>query len=762
MIRSLFRGRISDAWVLVVFFLLVGVFFYPVALQGKVPVPSDTLVGLYHPWRDLYSDTNPRGLPFKNFLITDPVRQQIPWRKIVIDQWKQGMIPSWNPYNFSGTPLIANIQAAVFYPLNIFFMVFPFVDAWSLFIIVQPMLAGLFMYWFLRSLGIKPVASLIGAVSWSFSGFNVAWLTWGTIGHVALWLPLTLLSVDKLFSVRAVVEKKTVWSVIFVLSFVFQFFAGHSQISLYFMFIIAGYAATRIYYAKDWKKLLILLLLLLSMVALLTAVQWMPLIDWIRQSSRVLESADWHKEGWFIPWAHLAQFVSPDFFGNPTTLNYWGQWNYGEFVGYIGIIPLVFVVLTLLSGIEKSYRYWMGILAIAFIFAFPTPVAMMPFLLNIPVLSAIQPTRLLFVIDFALVVLAAYGFQLFFDHTKGRRWMWSIGTVGMIFVILWAIPLASRAGLLDPGLQRFSAVSIRNLILPTVLFLGFAVTLIIYRRFMHIAKLGRIVQLGVLMLVVLDLFRFAWKFTPFTDRKYFFPETNVISFLKNQKQPMRIMSLDKRIMPPNTASYFGIESLEGYDPIISSRYEELMAAVARGKPDITEPFGFNRIITLESLRSPLLPMLNVQYVLSLSDLSEPYLRNVFTEGETRVYEDTRAFPRVWAVEQVSGIRGKQESIHALYKASDLRREAIVEGDISILPVPMRSDESVSLAKYQPNAMHIATSFSVPRFVVVSNTYNQGWTAAIDGNKTKIYRTNYAFQGIVVPQGKHSVTFSYAL
>ena len=67
-------------------------YFLANRISGKLPVPSDTLVGLYHPWRDLYRDTNPRGVPFKNFLITDPVRQQIPWRKIVIDQWKEGII----------------------------------------------------------------------------------------------------------------------------------------------------------------------------------------------------------------------------------------------------------------------------------------------------------------------------------------------------------------------------------------------------------------------------------------------------------------------------------------------------------------------------------------------------------------------------------------------------------------------------------------------------------------------------------------------
>src|SRR3989338_2737474 len=214
----------------VIIALIPFIFFWQFFIKDLLPIPSDTIIGLYHPWRDLYSKDYPRGIPFKNFLITDPVRQQIPWRKIAIDQWKEGKIPLWNPYNFSGTPILANIQTAALYPLNILFLIFPFIDAWTTLIMLQPLLAGLFMYWYLRSLALRSVASLLGAIVWSFSGFNIAWLTWGTMGHVALWLPLALLSIDKS------------WYFLLVFSLVSQFFAGHAQISLYFMIVVLAYA----------------------------------------------------------------------------------------------------------------------------------------------------------------------------------------------------------------------------------------------------------------------------------------------------------------------------------------------------------------------------------------------------------------------------------------------------------------------------------------------------------------------------------------
>jgi len=715
-----------------IFLLIVGVFFHQTILDGKLPVPSDALVGLYHPWRDLYSSQYPRGVPFKNFLITDPVRQQIPWRKIAIDQWKEGKIPLWNPYNFSGFPILSNIQVAALYPLNIFFLIFPFIDAWTMLIVLQPVLAGLFMYWYLRSLALRSVASLLGAIAWSFSGFNIAWLTWGTMGHVALWLPLALLAIDKR------------WYFILVFSLVSQFFAGHAQISFYFILVIIAYAVMR-------KRAGLRFIVLLSLVALITAVQWIPFLDWVRQSSRVMGGAGWHKEGWFIPWVHLVQFVAPDFFGNPTTLNYWGQWNYGEFVGYVGVLPLVFTFGAILSARNIVRLFWIGMGAVAFLFALPTPISALPFILKVPILSSLQPTRLLFIVDFALAILTAYGCHEFLENTKRRRWIWSLCSLGGIFAILWIVSIFG-------SLQ----VSLRNLVFPTLLFLIAAALLIIYRRMHRVASLGNVLAWGFVGLVAVDLLRFGWKFTPFTPRDYFFSETKVLSFLKQQPRPFRIMNVDKRILPPNTASYFGIESIEGYDPIISSRYEEFMAAIARGVPDITPPFGFNRIVTLESLHVPLLPLLGARYVLSLTDLPQQYLVKVFEEGETRVYEDSRAVPRAYIVERPIISFGKEETMNTLYKLKDFRREAVVEGDVSILSVPMKGDESVFLTRYESNRLEIDTSLSVPRLLVVANAYDPGWRASIDGKTTSVYRTNYAFQGIVVPAGTHNIVFSYSL
>ena len=65
-------------------------------------------------------------------------------------------------------------------------------------IYLQFLLGGIFMYLYLNNLNLKKEASLLGAISFIFSGVFIAWGWWGNIIHTLIWLPLLLLCVDKI------------------------------------------------------------------------------------------------------------------------------------------------------------------------------------------------------------------------------------------------------------------------------------------------------------------------------------------------------------------------------------------------------------------------------------------------------------------------------------------------------------------------------------------------------------------------------------
>lgn len=734
------------------FVLIVGIFFYPTILHGKLPVPTDALVGLYHPWRDLFADTNPRGVPFKNFLITDPVRQQIPWRKAAIDEWKSGRIPSWNPYAFSGTTLSGNIQAAAWYPFNLLFWFFPFDAAWSMLIILQPLLAGVFMMLYLQNRKLTQEAALVGGMSFAFSGFAVSWLTWGTIVHVILWLPLALLSVDLLVEGR---HKGAQWILAFALAM--MVWAGHSQVALYSGLTVFAYFLWSIRGQKKGNKeaLLSLGTFALGAAALVTLPVWFPFLRESVQSGRVLDEGKWLVDGWFVPVWHLVQFAAPDFFGNPATLNYWGTWNYGEMVGYIGVAPFLFALGALFGKPKGWVRFWMWVGVVALVMAVANPLAKAPFFLNIPFISAMQPTRLLSLVVLSLAILAAVGFDAW-QKSKTFTLKRPFIVMGIALGGMWIVAQAGARYASDFAANL--AVAKRNLILPTAFFLASAGIVFGRRKF---AQTGGIAAAALIVLIAVDLLRFGWKFTPFTPREYFFPETKVIQFLQRQPRPFRVMSLDDRILPPNVAGYFGIESIEGYDPLYSALYERFMVVAQRNKADLTKPFGLNRILTLHNISSPLLPLLNVKYVLALEDVASPMLRLVTSEGEVRVYEYTRALPRAFLAE---GIEEVLEGDDAQVLDAVLSRKAdatIVQEPVGILSGPVLSSESVNILSYTPSAMVLEARAASPRLLVIQTPYDGLWRAQINGNKAHVVRVNYLFFGVVVPQGENTVELTHS-
>lgn len=755
--------------------LIILFFFHSFLLKGNLPIPADTIIGLYHPFRDLYAKEYPNGIPYKNFLITDPVRQQYPWRWLAISAENLGLLPLWNPYSFGGTPLLANFQTAAFYPLNILLTIFPFSIGWSLLILSQQILAGAFMYWYLSSLRLKYSARFLGSFVYAFCGFMVAWLEWGTLDGVALWIPLGLLSIDRIFltSLRGGTTKQSkkntqialaftrlrndvrIWSLIFVLSLVFSFFAGHLQTFFYLAVIAIGYLSARWIQSGKSKKIFTLFFLLGVCFILFTAIQWIPMVQFVLQSARNADQLNsWQQPGWFIPWQNLIQFVAPDFFGNPTTLNYWGVWNYAEFMGYIGIFPLIMAIFALFYRHDKKTLFFGTFFFLSLIFSLPTIFAKLPYIFEIPLLATSQPTRLLFIADFSLSILAGLGLDFYIRTETKQKILYPAVFILIIFAGLWFFVLSGYK-MLHISYSDI-LVSKHNLYLPTGMLIV-VILLLIASVFIKQTKVKNAFIIVLILLSVIDLFRFADKFIPFTSKDYLFPPTSALSYLQNQKGQFRIIETNSEILPPNFSVMYHLQSLDGYDPLYLQRYGELMIALQRGKPDIQPPFGFNRIITPTTVDSRLIDLFGVKYVMSLSDLHDPKLTKVFTEGQTQIYKNNHAFPRAFFVTNVKSVSNKNEAIDAMFdRKINLHTTAIIEGwDQQRMKF---SGGSVKSINEQDNIVTITTQSKGNSLLVLTDTFYPSWHVLVDGAEQNIYRTDYNFRGILLPPGNNTVVF----
>lgn len=403
--------------ILSIFFLifLSIVFSWKYFLKGLVPIPADVIVGIYYPWRDHIWGGFVAGVPFKNGLLSDVVSIIYPWRIYGINLMKKGIWPLWIPHALGGSPLLANFQSGLLYPLNFLFWLFSDANAWSLYVISQPALASIFCYLFLRNLKLSNLASLFGAIVFAFSGFMMVWWQYGIVGHAGLWLPLLLLVVDKLsrkISLR--------WWLVGILAVSLSILAGYPQISLLVFLATGFYFIFRVWDSKGRIKLVLKFILFFIFGLGLSSVLLFPGFELWQHSIRQTDPTTAAFNFGLNPFKNFVLFFAPDFFGNPTTGNFWGWGAYNESVNYIGIVGLVLSLMAVFHSRQKKVvGFFSSLLVLGLILAFGNPLSSFIFGLKLPLMAGASAGRFFYWTSFSLAVLVGFG-PIYFERKNGE------------------------------------------------------------------------------------------------------------------------------------------------------------------------------------------------------------------------------------------------------------------------------------------------------------------------------------------------------
>lgn len=726
------------------------IFSSPYFFKGLVPFPSTYLVTFFNPWNNYY------GMPVKNGAMPDVITQIYPWKKITIESIKMGVMPVWNPYQFSGNPHLANVQSAVFTPFNLLFFILPFIDAWSILILLQPLCAGLFMYLFLRSIRLSQYASILGGISFMFCSFIVTWMAYGTLGFALLFLPLLLYGIER-YS-----EKKD-WIAILLLisSPPLSVFSGHFQTSLYVLIVGFCYVLFRSIAARD-KKILVMAALYIGIGGFISLLQIIPTYRFYSQSVR---SGSYIQEE-AIPWNQLVRVFAPDFFGNPVTRNDWIG-HYAEWGTYAGVVPFILALFALSSSRNKFGVYFFGsILAVAVLFAFQPQFISLLALSKIPVLSTSTPSRIVGIVSFCIAVLAAFGLDSVLQIWKDKKIPKSLIAVALISLVVvalvWIVALTMEA---DPA-----KIATRNLVLPT----GMAIiaVCIFFAGFMKVKFFHILLPVLLVVLTAFEMVRFSTKWMPFDPREYVYPESPLITYLQENAQENRVYGL----LGNELFGVFHLYGIEGYDPLYSKRYGEFIASTDNGTIQVLPRSAvvFPRKGRYNKLA---IDILGVKYLVhSKGDGHAPWVfpfweypdsfTRVFSDEKYEVYENHDAYPRAFLVHSYKIVTDGQKIIDEILAGhTDMRKTVVLEQEPDLsggIHVCDAKDpvESAQIEQYLPTEIIIKTQSPCNSLLVLSDVYYPGWVAYIDGEEKPLYRANYTFRAVPVLQGEHTVTLRY--
>lgn len=732
-------------------------FFLPNLLRGKIPIPADALLNLYHPYRDLQIENfQPGRFPAKNTLITDPILQTYPWRYLIIKNLKEGNIPLWNPYSFSGQPLLANFQSSAFQAGNIFFLFLPFNIAWAINIILPLILSGVFTYLFLSYIKIRGKhpsleSKIFASAALPFTGFFVSWMEWGTVVTAVMWLPLLLTAIEKIFK-----KVSIFWILILIIAVSQTLFSGHLQSAIYVLLAAILYSIFKLLGTGN-SKTLMLIALAIFLGMMLTSLQTLPSMEFSKLSARTTDQKyDPQRQDWFIPPQHIIHLIAPDFFGNPATGNYWGIWNYGEFISFIGIVPLSFALFALGKIKEdKTILYLSSLLFLSILFGFKNPISEILYRLEIPIISSMQPSRIIFLMMFSLICLSGLGLHLF---QKEKLFIKKIIPIVIILLLqLLLIYLTVFQSQIFPIVSNINVqhVSLRNLIVPVLT--SFLLFFLIILNTFNLKK--SLFLILIIALTFFELFRFASKFLPFSKTTIIFPSTKAINYLQNQSKPFRIMTTDRRIMHPNISGVYAIESVDGYDPLYLKTYANFVSAWQSEKGIVSDA-SFNRIITPQKINLNYLNLLNVKYLLTFDNIDSKEFSKVFEEGETKIYEYRNANPRAFFVKRVLKFENPGQELSYISSVNFKPKEHATSSQFEYTAENINSN--VKITKYSDQEIILTASADETSPLIVSNTNYPGWKTYVDGKEEKISTANYMLQLVMVPKGDHEIKLRYEL
>jgi hypothetical protein len=515
-----------------------------------------------------------------NLLRWDSLGQYYPWRLFTARQLGAGLIPLWNPHEFTGAPFVANGQSAVFYPLNLPFWLLDTARAFGVSAWLHSLLACLGTYALAQRWKLSRAASVLSAIIFGFGGYLTTWVTLPTLSNTASWLPLLILLFERgafesttatndsraeptELDLQEAKRQQRIAGIWLSLAFACTLLAGHAQVFVYCgMALFLRSLLTRYPWHALW-----FLARSSALTILLAAIQIIPTLELARNGHRAVQGGpsmgSWNfVKGNALPVSELPTLLLP---GGPAL-------SYSENFGYVGVVAVLLAgVGTVLAMAQKrlsvSHGYALGLGLFGLLYALATPLAMI-FYFTVPGLSQMGGTGRAFLLwNGGIALLAAFGLDT----------------------------LRRKAG------TRASMVS-----------------------------------LLALLLVTGELFAASWNVAPTAPRETIYPDTELTRFLQqNTKDGSRVLFITPRrnwlpgedlqpdsqhpagILPPNGAMVYGLSEANGYDSLAPLAYRRF---VAEGEGGEVAPKWNGNMTLLENADSLSLDQLRVRWVASLTPL----------------------------------------------------------------------------------------------------------------------------------------------
>jgi membrane protein YfhO len=763
----------QHALALVVFAAITVGFFHPI-FQGE----TISEVGAYqqgsYPWKLVMPGERRLEVP-----LADHVETFYPWQVFMGRELRQGDVPLWNPYSFGGAPFFANGQNGVLYPPRL--ALAHTTSPWRVHDVLlasHMFLAGVAMLLLLGFVGLSFPAALVGGIAWMLNTFA---LTWQALEHytaIEVWLPVCVLLA------HAMVRRRS-WPAAFGLVLAAGVLVAGANILFAELALVAalGYAVALAVVAGVRDRAGIggaaaRIATTLVLVAGLTAVFTLPTFRLATEGARVS-----------LDYGELAEYAMPrdvllNIFKLPK-FNHSDPYHVDLFAGTaVGLLAIVGLVS---RQALARFATVLGVLVILFMLRTPVTYVVAQVL---PGMSSFKPlARAAFLLQFSLAVLAAYGTQTvlgFLVDPRRRRLVWTPLAAGMIVGVVAdrVMVHVSSSGRLAGGLGFVLALALVPLTALVVAqagrdgsWIGRSTTAVRARM------AGRVDVAAVVLvgLVAASIVGQEWLWArqvmthqP-TEARLLFPRTPLIERLE-QRQGERVLPTDWALHG-STAMVYPLLSAGGYESLLPQRVQDFWRVLGDRVPPRSlerQPMvnGYNPAYRLERLRPALLARAGIASVASppidVTGARVPEGLDLrYSGGDGRIFDVAGALPRSYVVgdcvEAATPLAALERFVSPAFSAGDavvLERESLRKSGMSCAGGRSGPAGAAVVRDDAPDSAQVSFYAVRPGWLVLGDSWDEGWEASIDGRDVEVLPANYALRALRVPAGSHEVRFTY--
>lgn len=736
----------------------------------------------------------------------------MPWYAHLGEAVRAFDIPGWNPYVFSGTPFAGDPQSGWWYfPAMAIFAILDPVPAYQAFIIFHLAFAGVTTFIFCRMVGLQVIPAVAAGVAYQ-SGPFVSHVTCCLI-HVELaaWIPAALIGVELVVRGKHLNERAVGWVVTgFAMS---QMMAGWPGQGMYNGCLLTGaYLAFRILItrrnvapglrdrtfrlAEDSAGVL-------AFALFWAAAGLLPRIDIVGNTNVAGGEytgfgADEHSEEWGF-YTLLDQFFSDN----------------NDFRSLLYYLGAPVVILAIVGVVLAWRRPWVPFLAAVTVLTSimtlkTTPIHHLLYLLpRYEELHSHVPSRVLAVQWIGPAVLAATAIDALMRSPPRGRIFRALG----IGCGLWALALVlldrnnwpvegrtAAAGVLTAGAVALFAIltlppreQVSRFVPRTQAALAIVLMLLVIadpsgrvltstlRTGNTMSEVVRIPTGSISHEAVVENDATtdpggAGEFlqTRLKEGEYvrFFGYNNVLqeggegyptTYRENFGNQSAIA-----ILINARAMRLHIYDVQGYNPVQLSNYVTFLNSL-NGQ---IQNYHDAQILP-DGLSSPLLNLLNARYIIVPNEAVGTRPRadimlliasypEVFRNDLVRILENPNAMPRAWLVHNVQYAPASLMPDIISAEGFDPASSALLEGDpsSSVERQAPNMPETVDIMRYENDTIVLNVTAAVDGMLVLSETFERGWNAEVDGNAVTVEEAYGVIRAVPVTAGTHTIVLTY--